>query len=235
MKTTKHITVSVEVPVHLYDAFNETVRAFLVNARGGLTAAQKAADLRAADRDSGIDSLAHLMHVAEHDSGQSAIVARFLAGLYNSTAFPFALNGMRVLDADLFEHCISVLRLDKHPINAIENYFPDGDVRFQRMLTERNILPRLDMSSVPKPGQQYNANYFTYSTAPGYRSYSLFVTLDNMAGRSDPIELYFSPEDSAMIAKDILDIHRFAWQKSSLREPVDRRPGEMPPHWIGTR
>ncbi|WP_457912049.1 DUF7673 family protein, partial [Caballeronia cordobensis] len=39
-----------------------------------------------------MDSLAHLLDVAEGSSGQARVAAQFLAGLYNGDDFPFSLT-----------------------------------------------------------------------------------------------------------------------------------------------
>ncbi|WP_250528372.1 hypothetical protein [Caballeronia sp. GAWG2-1] len=77
-------------PAHLAEALQETVDDFLAHAAGGTTPAQRAAEIRAQDRDAGLDSLAHLVEVAEGSSGQARVAAQFLAGLYNGDDFHVA-------------------------------------------------------------------------------------------------------------------------------------------------
>lgn len=103
----KKIKITSEVPEHLVEAFTHTVRDFFAKSHGGNTSAQRAAEVRAADKDAGLNSLIHLASLAESDTGQASIVARFLAGLYNGIEFPFDLTELRALDADLFEHCLA--------------------------------------------------------------------------------------------------------------------------------
>src|SRR5207249_151353 len=122
----------------------------------GNTSAQRAAEVRARDRDAGLDSLTHLARIAEGDTGQCGIIARFLAGLYNGTAFPFDLTELRGLDDDLFEHCLSVLRLDNIPATEIHKYFPDGEVRWQRMIKDWGLDKQAPTEPEPERGQWYN-------------------------------------------------------------------------------
>ncbi|MDO3615307.1 hypothetical protein Q3O97_05575 [Ralstonia pseudosolanacearum] len=129
---TQEITTT--VPTHLAPAFLQAVDEFFTQAREQRTPGQRAAEIRAQDRDAGLDSLAHRLAVAERDSGQSSVVARFLAGLYNGRAYPFDLTALRALDADLFEHCLAVLRLDNHSSVPVHRYVPDGEARWQRMI-----------------------------------------------------------------------------------------------------
>lgn len=123
-----------QVPQHLVEAFLKIANELFTNARGMRTVAQRAEAVRAQDIDMGLDSLVHLAEVAEGDSLQAGIAARFLAGLYNGQAYPFDLTELRALDADLFEHCLAVLRLDNRPKVEIHQYFPDGQARFQRLI-----------------------------------------------------------------------------------------------------
>lgn len=228
-------TISSKVPVHLVDAFLKNIEEFFAQARGGKTSGQLAAEIRARDEDAGLDALVRLEAIAHGDSGQAGVVARFLAGLYNGDDFPFDLTELRRLDSDLFECCLAVLRLDNNPKVEIHKYLPDGDKRFQKMIRDWNLDNRPPPPPAPEPGQRYKATYWTHGSAPGYRSYSLSVKVDLADGVSTPIELNFTAEDAATIARDILRIHRFAWYDSSNGMPLDRRPGEEPPRWIGPR
>ncbi|WP_426106316.1 DUF7673 family protein [Massilia sp. TSP1-1-2] len=231
----KRTSVTVEVPASQFEAFNETVSAFFTQSRGGTTSAQKAAEVRAQDRDAGIDSLDHLLKITERDSGQCGTIAHFLASLYNGLAFPFPLGELRGLDADLFEHCLAVLRLDNRPVNAIENYFTDGDARFQRMLTDWGIVTRPAPQPEPERGERYNVVYITHGTVPGYRRYILHCLLEHSDGKAIRIELDFDQDGSASVARDILEIHRSAWFNNPKDGPIDKEPNELAPRWIGPR
>lgn len=230
MEPDDKIDITLEVPRHLVAAFNETVREFFVKSHAGTTAAQRAAEVRARDKDAGLDSLVHLVNFADGNTGQCEIIARFLAGLYNGTAFPFDLTELRGLDPDLFEHCMSVLRLDNTPTVEIHKYFPDGKVRWTRMIKEWNLEKLPPAEPEPARGEWYNVRYVTHGNAPGYRDITLHVAFDKDPARLRPIELNFSADDSARIAKDILEIHRFTWLRE--RGPLDVKPGETRPAWI---
>lgn len=82
---------------------------------------------RPAIRAAGLKALQRLVPIAEHDSGQSRTIGCFLLGLYNGVAYPFNLVELRGLDAQLFEDCIAVLRLDRQPEREVHEYFKDGD------------------------------------------------------------------------------------------------------------
>ena len=187
--------ITTHIPEHLVEDFLETNSEFLANARGGKTASQLAAEVRAQDKDQGIDSLAYLLSVAERDTGQSVVIARFLAGLYNGSDFPFALTELRGVDAELLEHCLAVLRLDSRPTVEVHQYFPDGQARWQRMIESWNLDHRPKRAPAPVAGERYQARYVTYSEASGYRDVTLLVSL-NDDPKAAPVELHFSGDDS---------------------------------------
>jgi hypothetical protein len=230
-RTTKPVTH--HIPDHLYEAFLQNATAFLQNARTGDTAAQRAIEVRLKDRDAGLDSLAYLLRLTLGTSGQCGIVARFLAGLYNGNDFPFNLTELRGLDADLFEHCVATLRLDNEPTVEIHKYIPDGEKVFLKLLQDWDLVKR--PAPPPPAADWYNVKYDSYGNAPGYRNYSMFVRLalkNGQPGQSERIELNFNAEDSAQIAQDIMEIHRFAWDQSSRGMPIDLKPSEHRPHWL---
>jgi hypothetical protein len=229
-RKTKPITH--HIPEHLYEAFLQNATEFLQNAHVGSTTAQRALEVRSQDRDAGLDSLAFLLRLTLGSSGQCGIVARFLAGLYNGIDFPFDLTELRAIDADLFEHCMAVLRLDNTPTVEIHKYIPDGDKVFLKMLQDWNLVKR--PAPPPTAGEWYNVTYASYGSAPGYRSYSLFVQMDGKDGKppGERIELNFTAEDSVRIVQDIIDIHKQAWDRNDRRAPIDIKPGEQRPHWL---
>jgi hypothetical protein len=228
----KTVPVTHHVDAHLYEAFLDNARTFLQNARGGTTPQQRAAELRLQDRDAGLDSLRVLVDLTRGDSGQCGIVARFLAGLYNGIDFPFDLSELRALDADLFEHCMAVLRLDNTPTVEIHKYIPDGDKVFLKLLQDWGMVKR--PAPPPPAADWYNVTYASYGTAPGYRSVSLFVQLDGKDGAppGERIELNFTADDSVRIVEDIIGIHKQAWDRNERREPIDVKPGEKRPRWL---
>lgn len=84
---------------------------------------QKVDQLQAA----GIPALHHLLKVAQGDTGQSRTVAKFLLGLYNDQRFPFPLVDLRRLDDELFEDCMTVLRMDARACQKeVHCYFENG-------------------------------------------------------------------------------------------------------------
>lgn len=82
---------------------------------------------RPAIRAAGLASLGRLLPVAQRDSGQSGVVARFLLSLYNGTAYPFPLTDLRKLDTALYQDCIAVLHLDSRPEQEVHTYVVNGD------------------------------------------------------------------------------------------------------------
>ncbi|WP_138515816.1 DUF7673 family protein [Rhodoferax bucti] len=94
-------------------------------------------------RRGGFPALRELMKLAEEsDTGQARAVARLLAGLYNSHAYPFPLNHLRGLDLKLHTQCLAVIALDSiAPEKEIHEYFENGSRRFQIMFKKFGIEP----------------------------------------------------------------------------------------------
>lgn len=88
---------------------------------------------RPALREAGIQALARLIPVALRDTGHSRVVARFLLGLYDAKAYPFALTDLRSLDIGTFEDCLSVLFLDFPHEKELHDYLPRGRLIFNQL------------------------------------------------------------------------------------------------------
>jgi hypothetical protein len=78
-------------------------------------------------------ALRRLFDVAQGDTGQSGVVARFLLSCYNGECFPFDLTEFRSLDFELFDDCIAVLKMDASPQREVHTYFPEGGEKFQKL------------------------------------------------------------------------------------------------------
>lgn len=82
-------------------------------------------------RADGEAALRRLLPVAQGDTGQSGVVARFLLGLYNGRRFPFDLTDLRRLDAGLHDDCLAVLKMDATPLQEVHEYLPNGGRIFE--------------------------------------------------------------------------------------------------------
>lgn len=85
-------------------------------------------------------ALGRLFDVAQRDSGQCKIVAKFLLGCYNGDRFPFDLTDFRCLDHDLFMDCVSVLKMDARPKQEVHLYFVDGGKRFEKLASDWGVV-----------------------------------------------------------------------------------------------
>ena len=112
----------------------------------------RAAEIRASDRDRGLDSLLQLVDVAEGSTEQAETVAEFLAGLYNGTDYRFDLTALRALDNDLAEHCLAVLRLDHRPAVEVHGYFAGGEQRWQQIIACWILDKRPELEPAPVHG-----------------------------------------------------------------------------------
>lgn len=82
----------------------------------------------------GTEALKRLIDLAQGDSGQSGVVARFVLGLYNGQRFPFDLTDFRRLDDDLYLDCMRVLRMDARITDReVHAYFDEGGQLFERI------------------------------------------------------------------------------------------------------
>lgn len=81
---------------------------------------------RPARMEAGEAALKRLLPIAQRDTGQSQVIARFLLNLYNGNRFPFDNTDLRRLDHELVEDCVAVLRMDARPFQEVHRYFENG-------------------------------------------------------------------------------------------------------------
>lgn len=81
-------------------------------------------------------ALRRLLPIAQGDTGQSGVVARFLLNLYNGNRFPFDMTDFRRLDYEVFDDCMAVLKMDSQPAKEVHNYFENGGKIWEQMATD---------------------------------------------------------------------------------------------------
>ncbi|WP_213234622.1 hypothetical protein [Caballeronia sp. NK8] len=217
------------VPTHLAEALQETVDDFLAKAAGGTTPAQRAAEIRAQDRDASLDSLAHLVEVAEGSSRQARVVAQFLAGLYNGDDFPVSLPDFRRLNDDLLEHCLQVLRLDHRHATEVHRYFPNGETRWRAMIRRWGLADEPANTPLPEDDVVHSCQYDSKLDAPGYRDVTLVVKVAVGVDEIRSLSLALSAADSERLAADLVSVHRLAWTRG---KPLDADENEPRPAWL---
>lgn len=83
----------------------------------------------------GAHAFARLLGLAEdHDSGQIHRIARFIASLYNSQAFPFDVYELRAVDVEISDDmllCLDALRWARADLHTL---CPNGDARVQAVI-----------------------------------------------------------------------------------------------------
>ncbi len=131
--------ITVDLPTEREEAFYR----LLVEFSRGDTVHDEAVRQQAREREQGLNSLGELATVARGDSGQCRYIARFLAGLYNGSRFPFDLTDLRAIDDSLFEHCLAVLRLDHRPRKEVHDYFPNGSALWENEIIDAWSLDRM--------------------------------------------------------------------------------------------
>jgi hypothetical protein len=88
-------------------------------------------------------ALYRLYEFAQGDTGQCRTIVRFLAGLYNGSAYPFDLTDLRTIDDALYEDCMTVLRMDaRYCVQEVHTYFDNGDQRWQKMISDWHLKDR---------------------------------------------------------------------------------------------
>jgi hypothetical protein len=78
-------------------------------------------------------ALTRLLKIVFDDIPQSRLVAGFLLGLYDGARFKVNLNELRDLQADVFDDCMKVLRMDYTPYKKVHEYFENGVEIFEQM------------------------------------------------------------------------------------------------------
>ncbi|MEH6566935.1 MAG: hypothetical protein V7756_16540 [Halopseudomonas sp.] len=96
---------------------------------------------RAAVQASGLPALRRLASTAQGNSGQSAVVGRFLLGLYNGPAYPFTLTELRALDQELHSDCMAVLMMDWSPEREVHEMIQGGHHIFQSLIARWGDRP----------------------------------------------------------------------------------------------
>ncbi len=84
-----------------------------------------------------VNSLERLLEVALQQTGSGArVCAKLLASCYNGQRFQLDLTDLRLLDDELFEHAINVLRLDHAPAQEVHCYFDNGSAIWEQMIKD---------------------------------------------------------------------------------------------------
>ncbi len=79
--------------------------------------------------ESGLPALKRLINATHSGGGQARDIRRFLLGLYNASHWPFDLDRLRTLDADLQQAALEVLALDWNG-REVHTYVSGGDELF---------------------------------------------------------------------------------------------------------
>jgi len=191
----------------------------------------------------GAEALQRLFTVANRDSGQCRYIAHFLLGLYNGHRFPFDLTDLRGLDNELFEDCMTVLRMDARVTQQeVHLYFENGGKRFEQLASDWHVEDmekvRADAKRAAQPvgspaplhdGGTWTGALHTYGDAPGYRDVSIYVKLGEQANTQ--VELRLSPSDAETVMMHIARVHALAWGDGE-RGPLDKKDGERRPGWL---
>lgn len=136
--------ITVDVPAEKQGQFHQLWEQILSDETAPINQQVQAAHKVSQDvMEAGKAALFRLYEVAQGDTGQCRTIVRFLAGLYNGSAYPFDLTDLRTIDDALFEDCMAVLRMDaRHCVQEVHEYFDDGNRRWKQMISEWNLKDR---------------------------------------------------------------------------------------------
>lgn len=191
----------------------------------------------------GVAALQRLYKVACGHSGQCRHIAAFLVGLYNGRRFPFDLTDLRAIDDELFDDCMTVLRMDARLARQeVHLYFEDGGKKFEALADNWRIEDvarmRIDAKRAAPPegtsaplheGGRFEAKLSSCGSSPGYRD----ITLHLRCGPADNTEvtMRLTPDDGESVMMHIARVQALAWLKGE-RGPLDRKGAEQRPTWL---
>ena len=134
----RNVKITVDVPVENREQFHQLWMQILSDEEAPINQqVQAAGKTRQTAMEEGKAALFRLYEVAQGDTGQCRVVARFLAGLYNGSRFPFDLTDLQTIDDKLFEDCMATLRMDaRHCVQEVHNYFDHGRRRWEEMIRD---------------------------------------------------------------------------------------------------
>lgn len=106
------------------EALEHGVEAIMERARGALEVIERA--------------------IREHPTtGQAGRLARFLAGVYNGSDFPFELTELRALDTELANACLDYLNYDRLGKREVHHHLSGGDRELHQWFRDYRIEPAL--------------------------------------------------------------------------------------------
>jgi hypothetical protein len=124
------VKVTVELPADRLESFHAMLDEF----SSGESRWDVMQALRANRLEKGKQALARLFAFAETNScGGSAVIAHFLASMYNGNRFKVDLTDLRLLSSEYFQDMLDVLYLDHAPAQEVHQYFANGGQRFEAM------------------------------------------------------------------------------------------------------
>ena len=137
----QRVKITVDVPAEKREQFHRLWEQILSDEDAPINQQTRAAqNVRENAMAAGEAALHRLYSVAQGDTGQSGVVARFLAGLYNGQRVPFDLTDFRRLDDALYEDCMALLRMDaRHCVQEVHNYVENGGRKWEQMISNWNM------------------------------------------------------------------------------------------------
>lgn len=94
-------------------------------------------------------------------------------------------------------------------------------------------VPAQTQGVSPDQEPDFSASYVSCWQSPGYRDVAfIFDMTADGSSRTHRVRIRIRPEDAESIVGDLTYAHRAAWRDPRSR-PLDAKPGEQRPDWIG--
>lgn len=191
----------------------------------------------------GLAALQRLYESACGNTNECRYVASFLLGLYNGIRFPFDMTDLRAVSGELFEDCMTVLRMDARITRQeVHLYLTEGSAKFEALAKDWGIEDMLKIredakrasqpEGTPAPlheGGTFVAKLRTASDAPGCRDVWVYIGVGEKSNTE--VELMFTPSESESLMLHIARVHAFTWRDGG-RGPLDKKQGEQRPLWL---
>lgn len=146
---------------------------------------------------------------------------------------------------------MTAIRMDARVTRQeVHSYFAEGGRKFEQLASNWQVtdIQRLKATGdgSPRPAasrgtlrheDDVSAALVSCGEAPGYRDVRLTLECEVIGddrASVGPVRLNVSlgPGDGLRVMEHVQTVHRFAWSRPGHR-PLDAKPGETPPRWIG--
>lgn len=133
------VRVEAQIPAGLGSEFEQLMIELLAGKRPRMETLERDAD--AIERRA-TTALATIVRAIESHpgTGQTRVLVRFLAGVYNGQDYPFGLTELRGLDTALANACLDYLNYDRLAIAEVHRHLPGGGLQLQGWMRRYGLI-----------------------------------------------------------------------------------------------